>query len=310
MPSIGELSLARVRAFCQETERLLKSSIISDEERAELHGSDIPEEERTKDDWWMRYTEVRSYARRKERFAAQLPIEDIDEGPLEDTQASRPHEVVLTDGSLRLVRPASWARLMVVEDLWFWLGQLEVIAEVLRGDPDNFEGPEELLKRVRAEMEVTRGWLYTQVCAPGPAPLEMEGADPEEWARDIGPHDHLQLLNAWLEVHVTRVRRAELVIRQKYPVAPEDREGGGSSGTAGFAFLMASAAYREGKAPMSVRRDRDLPELMTTYALEGEKQAHYRAEAKRESEPERQARRAREAAAAVKTAGVPGRRGR
>lgn len=297
MPSIGELSLAKVRALCEELERLLKPPIITPDERDALHASDVPTIERTKDDWWRRYAELRSYARRKEKWTPAFPAEQVDEGPLHDVELGRPIDVKMNDGSVRTVRPASWMRILVVEDLWYWLGELEVMRQVIQSDPKNFDDPEDLLKQFRAEISATRGWLYTQVCAPGPEPVEMEGAEPQEWALRIGPGDHLRLLDAWMEMHIARVRKADMVIRQKYPAPKEPQDGEGGT-MCGFPFLFLSAAYRENTTPRYVMTNRDLPEVMTTYAAEAQKHAHFRAEAEQKTD----AARARNAAAAAAAA--------
>lgn len=292
MPSIGEIPRAKVRALCETTERLLKPPVLTDSERAALHASDVPAEDRSKDDWWKRLSEVQSYARRKERWTPIFDQAEIDEAPLMDTLADQPVEVTLSNGRVVLVRPASWDRLMVVEDLWYWLGELETIRTVLRKDPENFERADDLMKRVRDEIGWVRAWAYAQVCAPGTAPLDMpDGEEAPRWARELTMVDHSRLVAAWLEVHVRRPKMAESVVRAKYPAStPSTSEKDGPVGSmSGFPFMMASIAYREKKSPAYVKRDRSLSELMTTYMVQGQQQTSQREKSEAKAEAKRRA---------------------
>ena len=295
MPSVGEVPVKRLRRHSKELERLLKPPILTDEERGQLHASDVEEDDRTKDDWWKRLSELKSYARRKEAPPVPKALPVVDEGPLLAALSDEPVEVRLTWGKRVLVRPASLARIMVIEDLEWWARQLEVFRIVLRQDMTAFETPWTTVWKIRQEATRARRWLYVQVCAPSPQPVDFNvEKSPPLWSKLLTAVDEQGLLNAWLKVNVNRIRDAEEIIRQKYPIKPftdDPREQKGS--LQGFAFLMAGAAYREKKAPSYVIRDRSLSEVFTTYTAASRQSQHSREESEKKSEAKQKKAKAR-----------------
>lgn len=306
MPSIGEVTKARVRLHCEHLESVLKPPVLTDEERAALHASDVPEDERTKDDWWKRLGEVRSYARRKE-FDQWTPGGEVEEEALLEVQNLEPVAVELPRGTEVRVHPASWDRVMAVEDLDFWLKQLMVWRHLVKENREDFDEPDYLLGRLRMEVERTRRWLYAQVTEPGQKARErrqvpswlvrtldriplvgglvhdlLEGLP--LWTRWMTGIEEIMLLHAWLEVNVSRPKKAEQVIRQKYPTKKGGGQGDKPSTLQGFAFTMTSVAYRERKAPREIICDRSMAEVLTTYTNESQRKRHEHEEAEAKAE--------------------------
>ena len=202
MPSVGEYPIHRVRAFCEATEQTMRPPILTDEEREGLHASDVPPDERTKDDWWRRYTEVRSYLRRKE-FQSFQSSQAVDEGPVLSVIANDPIEVELSNGSLKQVSQASYDRIMLVENYDFLTKAIQIARLSVMENPTAVEDFEDTLKRLQAEEVWAIQMLLAQVCAPGPEPLELE--EIPEWCQELTPTDGSSLLNAWRIVNVERL---------------------------------------------------------------------------------------------------------
>lgn len=283
--TVGEIPAAKVQILCTELEELLKPPILSDEERAELHAHDVELTERTKDDWWKRYAEVKSYARRKEFDPWTFANVPVDEGLVLSVQSNDPVEVMLVSGDLQLVYPASLDRVRLVEDLDYWHSHLEAAVQTVKAVEDAVDMPGSHLLELRKEQSDTVALLFMQVCAPGQEPLPLD-VEIEPWARALTRLDQVRLTEAWREVNIDRPKDAEAEIKRKYPLkkkrgGADDAEVPGTLG--GLAFLYASVAYREKKSPAYIQRNRSLAEVMTTYMINGLQTAHAREQAKREA---------------------------
>ena len=291
MPSVGEIPAAKIRGLCEELDRLLKEPVISDAEREVLHATDVDPADRTKDDWWKRLGELRSYARRKEEAVRRGPIRSrrkVDESAILEVIRVEPVEITLPGNIDVLVYPASFDRIMVVEDLYFWVLQLISWREVLKEDPHGIQNPEAMLGRLRDETNHARAQLYAQVCAPGFEPLDLE-ADPPPWAYQVGTIGELMLVSAWIEVNSNRLRAAERAIEDRFPLMEDkkkkpDRSIGGTLG--GFPIMMCSIAFRENKAPKTVMRDRSLAEVFITYTAANRQDRFAREQAKMDADAE------------------------
>ena len=276
MPSVGEYPIHRVRAFCEQTEATMRPPILTDEERDNLHASDVDPDDRTKDDWWKRYTEVRSYLRRKE-FQSFQKQQDIDEGPILSVVANDPIEVELSDGSLKQVYMASYDRIMLVENYDFLIKAIQIARTSIMEDilvVDDFHA---MLDRLREEEVGATQMLLAQVCAPGPEPLDLQ--EVPEWCSKLIPEDGKALLSAWLTVNVERPAAAERVIRAKWPTKKESKDRTGKDSLGGFSFLFLSVSWREMVPVHTIMKDRALAGILVQYLTHGQEEKHLRQKA-------------------------------
>jgi len=283
--------LHKLKEHCRVLESSLKPPYLKPEEKEALHGKGR-EDDMVKDDWWRRLVELSSYARRKE--FGQLDSGGnavVDEGPLMDAIEDVPIEVDLRNRTVR-VYPASFSRIGVVEDLDFWLKWLGYMYTMYRANPDLvMDGSRlrEVLGGIREAEGHIRGKLYAQITAPGPEPLEIDNAP--KWAMRITPAEHNALLDAWLEVNVMRPKRAEQVIKQKYPTKPSKGADSAPGTMQGFPFLFASQSYRTEKPVKHYINDRSLAEQLVSWAAHAQKEIHE--QEKREKERKKNANKSR-----------------
>lgn len=282
MPSVGEYPAVRIRAFCEDTEKTMRPPILTDEERDALHASDVPPDERTKDDWWKRYTEVRSYLRRKEFFdQSWTGKQEVDEGPILAVVVNDPVEVELTDGSLKQVRMASYDRIALVENYDFLIKAIRVARISVMDDPRSVDDFRDTLERLGEEESRALQILAAEVCAPGPEPLDLE--EPPAWTKNLTRVDGLVLLQAWRTVNVDRPALAERAIRAKYPVKKKDKGATGNYSHGGFSFLFLSVAWREMVPVRAIMRDRALASMLIQYMAQGQQEAHAKEKSEAES---------------------------
>lgn len=261
-----ETTAIRLEAHCNSMESMMKPPVLSDEERADLHGCNIPVDERTKDDWWKRYSELVGYNRRKEFKSFSRDHVAVDESALYDAVMDVPMSVELQSGAMVSICPASIERVAIVEDLYFWTFKVAAFREAVKIDPGNFNDPDTLLSRLRKESLQCRRRMYNQVCAPTPAPLDNDEDFPE-WIYDITGIDDRRMLDVWFEVNVKRLQNAEAVIAAKYPLKKKPDASEALAGTLhGFPFMFIGVAYRENTTPAFVARDRSIVSMIATYA--------------------------------------------
>jgi hypothetical protein len=258
----------------------MRPPILTDEEREGLHASDVPPEDRTKDDWWKRYVEVRSYLRRKE-FQAFQNQHGINEGPVLSVVVNDPVEVELTDGSVTQVCMASYDRIMLVENFDFLIKAIQVARASVMEDPASVADFRDTLDRLQAEESRAFQLLIAQVCAPGPEPLDIE--EPPKWCSKLTTADGKAILSAWRIVNLDRPLLADEAIKAKWPVKKKKDTSAANDSLGGFSFLFLSVAWRERIPVRSVMRDRALASLLTEYLAHGQQELHHKekAEAKK-----------------------------
>ena len=273
MPSVGVLTKEKVRKACELLEKSLKDPIIKPEEREELWAHDIPPDKRTKDDWWKRWGDLRSYARRKE-WGGKGPDESvIDEAPIFSVVAEEPIEVELHDGTLVDVYPASLAKIMLVEDKSFWLAQCELMRQLVAASPTEVDNPEALMARARKEIVSIQADILAQVCSPGPEPYE--GPVPS-YVKRITPGDEMNLLQAWRELNDKRPKLAEALVARRFPTKKKTQAfaRGPTGSLSGYPIMYSSVAFRELKTPKRVMHDRSLASMVLQLAIESQSQEH------------------------------------
>ena len=279
MPSVGEYPATTLRAFCEDTEKTMRPPILSEEERAALHAFDVDPDERTKDDWWKRYTEVSSDLRRKEFYTLRAQ-QNVNEGPILSVIVDDPIEVELTDGSLKQVCMASYDRIMLVENYDFLIKAIQVARASVMEDPGSTDNFRDTLERLRAEEARAFQLLVAEVCAPGPEPLELD--EPPEWCAKLTTADGQAILRAWRMANLDRPALAEQIIKSKYPLKKKnDTQPADDSG--GFSFLFLSVAWREKVPVRSIMRNRALASMLVQYMAQGQQDAHHREKAEAES---------------------------
>jgi hypothetical protein len=254
----------RLRNRIESFERLLQVERLATDAELESVAKSYPG--KTKEQLWLRYAELKSYARRKEwqalkeRRPATAESYDVAIAALED----RPETVELPSVDLRVrVTPASWARIMRVEDIDWWLHRLVASRMVLKADAG--ENLDELLDRVINEISHQKALLFAQVAAPTPAPWTDE---PVEWADAITPLEEVGLLEAWHRVNTDLLRGLP---------QPKSRRDGKPL-PQHWSIVFQSVAWREKRAPVDIIRDRSLVSVCAATALEAikseERNAH------------------------------------
>ena len=260
----------------------MRPPILTDEEREALHATDVPRDERTKDDWWKRYTEVRSYLRRKEFFdQSWVGKQEINEGPIMTVVANDPVEVELTDGSLKQVCMASYDRIMLVENYDFLIKVVQVARASIMEDPGSVDNFRDALMDLSDEEVWAFQMLAAQVCAPGPEPLDLE--EPPAWTAKLTTIDGQALMSAWRMVNLERPALAQDVIKAKYPLKKKLKGDTSRDSLGGFSFLFMSIAWREMVPVRSIMRNRALASMLVQYMAQGQQDAHHREKAEAES---------------------------
>ncbi len=222
----------------------------------------------TKDDLWAWLGELKSLTRLRKAGAKRQGTSDRADA-LEAAIAAlegRAETVHLAsiDKTVR-VTPASWARIMIVEDLSWWVARLAMYHMVLtdddekardqaeQDDPDR--GLDELMERVVSEISHQRRRLYAQITAPSPRPVE----DAEvEWADDITPVEDMALLQAWHRVNL------DLLANMPEPTSKDGKR----KLPLHWAFVFQSVAWRERRPPEEIVRDRSLVSIVASTVLE------------------------------------------
>ena len=107
-------------------------------------------------------------------------------------------------------------------------------------------------------------------------------------ARVEGPAEQLALLNAWTEVNVLRPKRAEQVIRRKFPLKKSGGESGGAQGSLqGFPFLFAGKSYRTHEPVERYMNDESLAQQLVAMAAHASQEMFAREKSRAKAEVER-----------------------
>jgi hypothetical protein len=219
---------------------------------------------RTKHELYLRWAELRAYARGR-RWQAQkygdrqkAELWEVAQAALED----RAEVVELISVKQKVsVCPASWARIMTVEDCDWWLMRLCAARLVLKNDADKgepIENLDETLEKIRTEIAHTRAVLYGEVTAPSPAPANA----PVDWADSITPIEEAQLLQAWHDVNT------DILKRLRAPVSKRDR----SPHPPSWSMVFQSVAWRNNEYPRTIIHDWSLVSICAENVIEAVKQ--------------------------------------
>lgn len=213
----------------------------------------------TKDDLWMVLANCKSYARRREwrgrRNGKGKPDPDELDVALRAME-DRPEVVELRSvGQTVKVVPPSWARLMRVEDLDFWLQQLTACRALIKQDMDIVEEPERALRELAEEVDRVRADLYAQVTAPGP---EIHEGPRPPWVDRILAVEETALLQAW--------HRVGLEPLMEMP-SPKSRKG--KELPRHWAYVFESVAWRERRPVREVVHNRSLISLVGQTVMSG-----------------------------------------
>lgn len=159
------------------------------------------------------------------------------------------------------VRPASWARIMQVEDCDWWLLRLSAARLALRNkadDGEKIENLDDLMGQIRREIASVRSILYAQITAPTPAPVD-ESVD---WANRITPIEEGRLLQAWHDVNTDILRRLR---------APKSKKDG-SSLPPSWSMLFQSVAWRNNEYPKHIIQNWSLVAICAENMIEAMKE--------------------------------------
>ncbi len=261
----------------------------------------------TKDDLWHYYCELRSLARRNEwrnpdRPGGNLTLSELD-AALEAMYGGGEFVQLPSIEQTVNVVPASYDRINLIEDLELTelrlrAARTELRKAIVRGDdislpgydvdickecnrPRRPEGIDETLERLRKEITHYRGLIYTQVLAPGPAPVD--DAEPVPWADQITALEHVAILQAYHRVN------HDLLQRLPEPVSRDGKRNLPAHWSFLFAQLEARTKHRTKAA--TFMRDWSLPAIVAALTMESIENEEQRARAREES---RLAARARE----------------
>ncbi len=215
---------------------------------------------KTKEQLWLRYAELRSFARRKE-WQARRQNRRGDADSFETALAALEDraEIVELPSLNRTFRisPASWLRIMRVEDLDWWilrLGAARLLLKYDAGRGEPIDDLDETLGKIQEEVSHCRSLLYAEVTAEGPAPLY----EPIDWGDRITPDEEMLLMEAWHRVNTDILRRLPR------PMSKKD----GKELPNTWAMVFQSVAWRERRPPIEIVRERSLVSICAETALE------------------------------------------
>lgn len=222
----------------------------------------------TKDDLHMAHAKLMSFGRRREwqhrkngHTAPAVDPESLDAALSALEERAEVVELRRSPEAVRLVIvPASYARIVMVEDLEFWVQRLESIRLYLQHPQCPDPEPAERLVRVDRELEHQRAMLFTQVAAPTAAPAT--GEEPAPWARDLRPEEAVALLQAWHRVNLEPLRRL-----------PKPAGRTGETLPPHWSILFQSIAWREKRPPSEIVRDRSLLSIAVQGVIESIREA-------------------------------------
>lgn len=217
----------------------------------------------SKDDLWMWFADLKALARlRKGNERSEVTLGggielsrayDVAIAALEDT----PETVYLASIDKHVdVTPASWARILRIEDIAWWLLRLQAM-QVLMNDPEIENKPDNLAdvqERIRKELDWQRAFLYAQVVAPTPAPVK----EPVDWGNDITPIEEMALMEAYHRVNVDTLSQMPM---------PKSRDGKRDLPNH-WVFLFQSFAWRERCPPTAIIRDRSLVSIVAEATIQ------------------------------------------
>lgn len=248
----------RLQERITDLDRLLRIERLATDE--ELQAVDKSYPGKTKDQLWLKYAELRSFARRKEWAARQDNRRDdadsfqVAQAALEDR--AEVCELPSINRTVRVV-PASWLRIMRVEDLDWWIIRLVAARLVLKAEADSgkkIENLAELLERINEEIGNCKNLLYAEITAEGPAPANTT----VEWGNSITPDEEIVLMELWHQVNTERLRLLPKP-KPKKDKKPLPRS---------WALVFQSVAWRERRPPIEIVRDRSLVSICAATVLE------------------------------------------
>lgn len=204
-----------------------------------------------KDDLWEELAHLMSLARRREWRGSQGSQSRADALDIAlYAMADKPITVELPSARRGVkVHPASWPRILLIEDQDFWLQQLHVLREVIRSNYADYDEPQRMLQEVAEEIDTVRLELLAQVIAPGPAIYEGR---PPEWLVRLTPIEDMALKQAWHRLNL------EPLLTMPKPVSKKgDREL-----PSHWAFLFESVSWRTKQASPEVVHNRSLVSMV------------------------------------------------
>lgn len=255
---MGQKSKREVQARVDTYVRNLKAAGLATE--AELESVAKLYKGGTKDDIWEWLVELRSLARvRKATTDQRSGHKTVDalEAAIAALEGRAEMVELKSIGRTVKVVPASWARIMLVEDINWWIMRLTAAHVVFKND-EAHETPlhelDQILDRILSELSFQRSRLYALVTAPTPAPVDHV----VDWADDITPIEDMALVQAW--------HRVNMDLMTQLP-QPRSRDGVRNLPTH-WSFVFQSVAWRERRPPEEIIRDRSLVSIVTSTVLE------------------------------------------
>lgn len=249
---------------------------------------------RKKDDKWRHWAELHALALSKLPGVAnvQSPKKVSPEALQVAVEALREtsQDVILADGIVVTVSPASFDRIAKIEDHSWWLARLaagrllviEMIEEgkpppAIRGEvcekcdrPLEPDGLKVLLDGIHKEMMYQRSMLYAQITAPTPASVTA----PVKWSDKITPAEDRLLLEAYHRMNFDVITRLPEATSQD-----GERELPRS-----WAFLFAHLADREKRAAVEFTCNRSLSSIIAVMVMESLRDQHLRSKGKIDAE--------------------------
>lgn len=240
-----------LRERCERLERnLVARKLITADEAAQLR------KPRSIDDWWERYAELRSYARRieweKVRTGESEP-DDAMRDSLEEirtaTLQSKPLVVRLDDGTTVDVHPKSYNAIIMIRALDYTMSWLlesadEIAAKATPHAPD-------LLPRIFERIGFIQNRILEIIVHPGPGYDAKHVETPREF--EYSPLDVLTLQRAYNSVNVLRMMALPVVTEKKKDGKQEE------TGWSAFFVLM---GVRKKVDPALLMQDVDLVKLI------------------------------------------------
>jgi hypothetical protein len=212
---------------------------------------------RDKDSLWDWLAELKSLARARKALEQKRgsPVKaDAYEAAIAALEG-RAESVWLPslDTSVKVV-PASWARILIVEDCEYWILKLHAYEIFIKQQEEQSDDHPQILDRVITSINETRSLLYAQIAAPTPAPVE-EGID---WADKITVLEEMALKQAWHRVNL------DLIARLPEPASRDGKR----ALPRHWSFVFQSYSWRERRPPGEIIRDRSLASIVAATVLE------------------------------------------
>ena len=215
----------------------------------------------SKDDLWECLAELKSLARlRKAQAQRQGNVQSADayEAAIAALEERAETVYLKSINETVLVRPGSWARIMLIEDVAWWVNRLIATHAYLMSDEaaEQLSEREDIQLRVIDELSYQRTRLYSQLVAPSAAPVAP--SEHVKWADDITPLEEGALLQAYHRVNY------DLISSMPTPTSKDGKRPLPNH----WAFVFQSVAWRERRPPLEIIRDRSLVSVVASTVLE------------------------------------------